>query len=58
MPVVNGRLVCCVCGSDLGDADDPYRDPTCGYCIDRENDADILWEAQIHGDDEKDDGSS
>ena len=40
MPVVNGRLKCCSCGSDLGDADDPYRDPACGVCLDRENEAD------------------
>lgn len=36
MPVVDGRLTCCVCGSDLGDAEDPYRDPSCGVCLDRE----------------------
>ena len=32
MPEVDGRLVCCVCGADLGDADDPYRDPDCTAC--------------------------
>lgn len=36
MPVVNGRLVCCVCGYDLGfDADEPYADPSCPDCEDR-----------------------
>lgn len=33
MPVVNGRLTCCTCGADLGDADDPFRDPTCVECL-------------------------
>ncbi|MDF1536089.1 MAG: hypothetical protein P1S46_06235 [bacterium] len=36
MPEINGRLVCCTCGADLGDASDPYRDPDCGDCLDRE----------------------
>jgi hypothetical protein len=36
MPVVNGRLTCCTCGADLGDAEDPYRDPSCIACINRE----------------------
>lgn len=35
MPVVNGRLTCCTCGADLGDAEDPYRDPTCMVCEER-----------------------
>ncbi|MDP9202346.1 MAG: hypothetical protein M3P26_10515 [Gemmatimonadota bacterium] len=36
MPVVNGRLTCCVCGADLGDAEDPYRDPDCINCATNE----------------------
>jgi len=36
MPEVNGRLICCVCGADLGDAADPYRDPDCWECLMRE----------------------
>lgn len=32
MPVVQGRLTCCGCGADLGDAEDPYRDPSCAQC--------------------------
>lgn len=36
MPVVNGRLTCCTCGADLGDAEDPYRDPDCRACLRRE----------------------
>jgi len=36
MPEVNGRLTCCVCGADLGDASDPYRDPDCWECLMRE----------------------
>lgn len=36
MPVVNGRLTCCRCGADLGDAEDPYRDPSCMECENRE----------------------
>jgi hypothetical protein len=43
MPVVHGRLTCCVCGADLGDASDPYRDPSCGECLQREAEQD--WEA-------------
>lgn len=36
MPIVNGRLTCCTCGADLGDAEDPYRDPSCVECIERD----------------------
>lgn len=36
MPVVNGRLTCCTCGADLGDAEDPYRDPDCSACLNRQ----------------------
>lgn len=39
MPEVNGRLTCCTCGSDLGDAEDPYRDPACALCLEAENEA-------------------
>lgn len=35
-PVIHGRLVCCTCGADLGDAEDPYRDPDCGECFKRQ----------------------
>jgi hypothetical protein len=31
-----GRLTCSACGCDLGDASDPYRDPDCGCCTQRE----------------------
>ena len=44
MPVVNGRLTCCSCGADLGDADDPYRDPDCLDCLNRENDAELDYD--------------
>ena len=47
MPVLNGRLVCCMCGADLGDAADPYRDPACPVCLDEENDADIRHEQEL-----------
>lgn len=30
------RLRCCVCGADLGSAEDPYRDPDCMDCLRRE----------------------
>lgn len=30
------RLTCIRCGADLGDADDPYRDPDCAACIARD----------------------
>lgn len=33
MPVIDGRLTCCQCGSDLGDAEDAYADPSCGVCL-------------------------
>lgn len=33
MPSINGRLICCSCGADLGDASDPYRDPDCENCL-------------------------
>lgn len=33
MPIIDGRLTCCQCGADLGDADDPYRDPDCERCL-------------------------
>ena len=48
MPTVNGRLTCCQCGADLGDASDPYRDPDCMDCINREaqNDWDNEQEAR------------
>ena len=36
MPIEDGRLVCCQCGADLGDAEDIYRDPDCHECLDRE----------------------
>lgn len=36
MPVVDDRLICCSCGNDLGDADDPYRDPDCEVCLKRQ----------------------
>lgn len=36
MLIVNGRLTCCTCGADLGDAEDPYRDPSCGACYERD----------------------
>lgn len=45
MPVVNGRLTCCVCGADLGDAEDPYRDPDCEACDRRETQAELDREA-------------
>lgn len=33
MPIVDGRLVCCVCGSDLGfGEDEQYADPDCADC--------------------------
>ena len=31
-----GRLTCCVCACDLGEADDPYTDPDCRCCLRRE----------------------
>lgn len=31
-----GRLCCCVCLLDLGPSDDPYRDPDCPRCLERE----------------------
>lgn len=36
MPVIDGRLTCCSCGADLGDAEDPYMDPACGACPQKE----------------------
>jgi phage FluMu protein Com len=39
----DGRLRCCVCGYDLGDAEDPYRDPSCPRCLDAQ-DAQETWE--------------
>lgn len=27
------RLTCLTCGADLGDAEDPYRDPDCLACL-------------------------
>lgn len=36
MSEIDGRLICCSCGNDLGDADDPYRDPDCEVCLRRE----------------------
>ncbi len=47
MPTINGRLVCCSCGSDLGDAEDPYADPACRVCLDRENEAEAEYEANM-----------
>lgn len=35
-----GRLCCCVCLLDLGPADDPYRDPDCPRCLQREYEQD------------------
>ena len=35
-----GHLCCCVCLLDLGSSDDPYRDPSCPRCLDREMQAD------------------
>jgi len=32
-----------MCGADLGDAEDPYRDPSCGVCLDRENEEDLAY---------------
>ncbi len=50
MPVVSGRLTCCSCGADLGDASDPYRDPDCGDCLNRdaqaEHEADMQRDAE------------
>lgn len=44
MPEVNGRLTCCVCGADLGDAGDIYADPDCVDCINREVEEDVAAE--------------
>ena len=44
MPVVNGRLVCVACGTDLGDAGDPYRDPDCHECLRRDMEAEVEFE--------------
>lgn len=41
MPVINGRLTCCQCGADLGDASDPYRDPACANCLQADLQADL-----------------
>ena len=44
MPIVNGRLVCCSCGADLGDAGDPYRDPSCLNCAQLEAEQELAAE--------------
>ena len=41
MPTVNGRLICCGCGADLGDASDPYRDPDCLACLHAELETEV-----------------
>lgn len=35
MPTEDGRLLCCVCGTDLGDAED-MNDPDCPNCLERD----------------------
>lgn len=47
MPEINGRLICCVCGCDLGDANDPFRDPDCPDCLEREFQMEMEREAEI-----------
>jgi len=48
MPTVNGRLTCARCGEDLGDAEDPYRDPTCATCERDDRDEPASVEACAH----------
>jgi len=45
-----------VCGTDLGDADDPYRDPACPVCLDGENEDDSKY-ADEHSDDRPDEAA-
>ena len=46
MPVIDGRLTCCSCGADLGDAEDPYLDPDCEACEKRRLVAEMEQEAE------------
>lgn len=47
-PRADDRLRCCVCGADLGPADDPYRDPDCMDCLKRE------WEQEAQAAEDED----
>ena len=53
MPVVNGRLTCCQCGADLGDAEDQSRDPDCVVCLNREHAEELEAEEQESQHDDK-----
>lgn len=48
MPILNGRLTCCVCGSDLGSADDPGYDPDCAACQRRQEQEEYDSDAEAH----------
>lgn len=55
MPIENGRLVCCVCGADLGfSSDDPYADPDCEVCERRRLDEEMDFEREAEAEDEAD----
>lgn len=47
MPVVDGRLTCCVCGSDLGDAEDQFMDPNCQSCEERRSREEMEIEREV-----------
>jgi hypothetical protein len=57
MPIVHGRLTCFTCGNDLGDANDPYRDPNCEICEQRWLDSDSDYDA-LNDDDHLDETES